>query len=622
MFLAFSSPCFAGTYWVGPSGSATWANCQSATDPGSGNYCGHSTANYYAVAGDTIYLADGTYTRDGGNDYNYGIVAPRNDGTRSGSSCSAWITYTSPPSTTSILDGANGIRGLHLVSNQCVRVTNLNFRNGIGYYGWIRSTSYVQIDNNTFEPTETASEVGFGLWFDSQCSPNYNCWNTHNWVHHNVIGKKRNGETCGEGTDLIRIGDDNSGIPGADMSAANDYNTVENNELRYASHTPLENYGNYVVIRNNFIHNEPWWAQEDSSCNYPNDYYTNAAYDGKYGHRAMQITDGYQRDRMYNLIESNRVGMGSTNPGNNGADCVDIAGPGNVFRYNDLYGAMNSCLMFKYGWGLAVDGNGGTYNRVYNNTMFKCGYGNNEFYELGYSACIAAGGGNCSTTPQAELAIRWYRDTTYGNILKNNLVYDSRRYALSGFDLGMGASDSTIPGTGDTANILVNNWMTPDGDPTFTSTTIPTTAVTTNPLLTLQSSSDAIDGGTSLTLASGSGISSTTLVVDDALFFQDGSWGSNLAKASTGLGGTLEGDWIAVGTVSNVVQISSINYATNTITLASAITWSDDAPVWLYKKSDGTQVLYGTAPDYGAHEYVPLSTSAPTLRGGIIGRIQ
>lgn len=33
------------------------------------------------------------------------------------------------------------------------------------------------------------------------------------------------------------------------------------------------------------------------------------------------------------------------------------------------------------------------------------------------------------------------------------------------------------------------------------------------------------------------------------------------------------------------------------------MTWADDAPIWLYKKSDGTRVLYGSAPDYGAYEY-------------------
>ena len=60
----------------------------------------------------------------------------------------------------------------------------------------------------------------------------------------------------------------------------------------------------------------------------------------------------------------------------------------------------------------------------------------------------------------------------------------------------------------------------------------------------------------------------TTLVVADAMYFQDGTWGSDLAR-----GVTFFPDWIAIGTVTNTVQISSINYATNTITLASPMTW-------------------------------------------------
>ena len=53
---------FAGTYWVHPNGSASWANCQSDTDPGS-NYCSLSTANTNAQAGDTVYFKGGRWKR-------------------------------------------------------------------------------------------------------------------------------------------------------------------------------------------------------------------------------------------------------------------------------------------------------------------------------------------------------------------------------------------------------------------------------------------------------------------------------------------------------------------------------------------------------------------------------
>jgi hypothetical protein len=109
-----------------------------------------------------------------------------------------------------------------------------------------------------------------------------------------------------------------------------------------------------------------------------------------------------------------------------------------------------------------------------------------------------------------------------------------------------------------------------------------------------------------LTTSTNSSTGSTNLTVADASYFQDGTWGSDLAR-----GVTLFPDAIAIGTVSNTVQISAVNYANNSITLASPVTWSSGAPVWLYKKSDGTVVLVGTAPDYGASEYVGTTSAKP-----------
>jgi hypothetical protein len=39
------------------------------------------------------------------------------------------------------------------------------------------------------------------------------------------------------------------------------------------------------------------------------------------------------------------------------------------------------------------------------------------------------------------------------------------------------------------------------------------------------------------------------------------------------------------------------------------MSWNDNAPIWLYKKSDGAQVLAGAGPDFGASEFqtdIPL----------------
>lgn len=120
----------------------------------------------------------------------------------------------------------------------------------------------------------------------------------------------------------------------------------------------------------------------------------------------------------------------------------------------------------------------------------------------------------------------------------------------------------------------------------------------------LQAGSPAKAAGSYLTTVAvadtGSG---TTLVLTDAHYFQPG-WAG------------VSADWIAVGTVGNVVQIASINYATNTITLANGITRNDGDHVWLYKNSSGTVVLTGAAPDMGAFPYgtVGVPASPTNLR--------
>jgi hypothetical protein len=107
----------------------------------------------------------------------------------------------------------------------------------------------------------------------------------------------------------------------------------------------------------------------------------------------------------------------------------------------------------------------------------------------------------------------------------------------------------------------------------------------------LASGSAAIHAGTYLTkVASGDSGSGTSLVVNDAGFFQDGL-GLNAAG--------VQADCVAVGTVTNVTCITSNPY-TGTMTINPAISRSSGQPIWLYSKSDGTQVLTGSAPNIGA----------------------
>jgi hypothetical protein len=106
--------------------------------------------------------------------------------------------------------------------------------------------------------------------------------------------------------------------------------------------------------------------------------------------------------------------------------------------------------------------------------------------------------------------------------------------------------------------------------------------------LQLQSGSPAIGVGGPLTTAVGSGTVSTSLTVADAGFF---SWGYGIPN--------VQPDWIRIGP-STTVQIASINYSTNVITLASPVSWASGAGVYLYKDSSGNIQLNSANPSLGA----------------------
>jgi hypothetical protein len=169
-----------------------------------------------------------------------------------------------------------------------------------------------------------------------------------------------------------------------------------------------------------------------------------------------------------------------------------------------------------------------------------------------------------------------------GFVSRNNLVYDTSCTA------GTLSGCTTTPFSIATGSIYA--------DPLFVSTD--------GSNFSVQSGSPAIASGAYLTTVSGSDSGSgTSLVVNDANFFQDG-W--NIAGVSP--------DCISVTAVGSHVCITSINYATNTLTLSGSIQRTAGDPVWLYSDSTGRRVLLGIAPPVGA----PPSPAPPQGVTGII----
>ncbi|MDD5702479.1 MAG: ubiquitin-activating E1 FCCH domain-containing protein [Dehalococcoidales bacterium] len=445
----------------------------------------------------------------------------------------------------------------------------------------------------------------------------------NNWFHHNIV--RDNGAfTWRDDTELMRVGIE---IVGTSTSALDfsDNNTIEYNHLYHGGHHVLGvNGGRYNVIKNNYIHNEGWFVD--------NGYLEHGCGDktnGVCGYIDMFCT----APRTYggiSLFEGNAIGYGAQYGGPHmitGASGggVTLGTSDNIYRYNDHFSNVSSGLR------LAGSIQYGTYNKVYNNTFYRNGYN-----ESSYGNSVED---DAYLYDSSRIGINFYETDTakvHHNVVKNNLFYlnwAERNRTSTMYYPALNAVSAVMDG----ANTVTNNFYVRDSsylygvsrstpgyesgysvetNPLFVDPDVTTplgenvwTTIGANaykllkPNLSLKTGSTAIDQGTYLTLANGAVTNNNVLTVDDAGYFQDGSWGSSLA--------TLNADWIAIGTVDNVVQISSINYVTNTITLASTKTWADNAPVWLYKKSDGTRVLYDTKPDMGAHEYSEASEITP-----------
>ncbi len=630
MFLLFVCLTFPGvaraqTYWVSPTGAAAWSSCTGSTPLSGASACSVATANSNAAAGNTVYFRNG----------NYGAVTiqPVNSGT----GISNRIIFSAYTDETPTL--TNGNPDVELSGNSYIVMNGFTFNNTTNIIARVENgANHNELVNNAFNNTDGGNGLAASLLYmtgvtsPTEASPQ---WVTHNWIHNNTFTVT--GQALGTGGLGCTDGGNDDVWIGSDYTAgveSDNYNTFENNIMSHGPHMLLSTYGSYLVVRNNVMHNEPWSSgcADNSQTGAYNSYtYSSSnpnysSYNGMFSHRNFQTSTDDTRTGTYILIEGNRLGYAGVNQANDGAEDLTIASPQNIVRYNFMYASMNPGILFKYQFssGVGNGGHGGTYNRVYNNTFYQNGYG--------YPWALTYGAKNCNMSycPWPESAVSIYLGcggtqtaggcgSGLGNWLVNNIFYLSAGYTTFHYDV----LDKGTPSTGWPEINAVHNWCTgsqtstdgngnvgcsANGNPSFNNPDLTNPSSTTLPDLSEQSSSPTIDGGTYLTTATNAGNGSTTLTVADALYFQDGTWGSSLAKASAGLCGTMRPDWIAIGTVTNVVQISVVSYGTynspaGTITLASPMTWSNGAPIWLYSKSDGAGVLVGAAPDYGASEY-------------------
>jgi xanthosine utilization system XapX-like protein len=524
-------------YWVSPSGAATWANARSVTPLAGAAACSLATANANASAGDTIVLRGGTYNT---------AIQPAHSGT----GIDARIIYQAHAGETPVITGANLISIFLNNGASYIKVSGITVRDVERWLHIYRGSSYNEICYCRFEPhAEIAIRIHRGEESAAPC--------VHNWFHHNVAyGQGWVGNTWNDEGNIMQIGT-------LELDGHSGNNTIEDNILYHGGHHIVETWSPYNVVRNNIMHNESWM---DSPANPTSPPVQAPASNGKYGNRCLTLEDQlkWARDGVYNLAENNRMGHAGRPPDDDGADVMELAGHKNIVRFNYIYNAAKDGLYFRAG----TTGMVGSDNRVYRNTV--CYNGQNESHDY---------------YDHRRNGI-FYIPSATANVIRDNIAYQNKHADIFSWypNLPYG-------------NTIENNWLTASGDPLFANPDITDPMSTTLPDLSVRSGSPVIDHGSHLTLALAAGADSTALQVADALYFQDGSWGSALSDVKP--------DWIAIGSVNTIGEIAAVNYATNTITLATPMTWATGAPVWLYRDSSGRRVLYGNAPDIGAYEVAP-----------------
>jgi hypothetical protein len=366
---------------------------------------------------------------------------------------------------------------------------------------------------------------------------------------------------------------------------------VQNNDMSHFG-LGVQTFAQYTIIRNNTFHD-----MNESECG---SFSGNCHLDIIYAERSNTVASDLVQYQLWEGNTGNTItgpdGKGlwtaADNPNGCGTSCFNVIG-----RYN---------VLAHFGSATAGQTSGFLNVKFYNNSVIDPG---------------ASFRGSPATAD--------YRDTTStGGAEINNLFYYPVSVAQSWGWAPYALSSGDEPGFTAGANLafctsspcsLLDRYGNANGFATDSPMIASNILATSDPLVNysggnfnLSASSQALNAGTHLTtVASGDSGSGTSLVVTDAGFFQDG-----LGLNSAGV----QADCISVTTVGNHICITAVNYATNTLTLASGITRSRGDPVWLYSDSKGGQVLVGSAPNIGATFAVTSSSkpAAPTNLSAIV----
>jgi len=496
----------------------------------------------------------------------------KSDGSGNFATIQACANVTAPGDTCTVYAGTyNETPDITKSGTSAGRITfTVNAGDVVNVYGFIVDANYVTVNGfNITDPSLSHSYYGIDIPHSqtgdsisnntiTQVGINGPCIMTHGSAPSSYINITGN---------TISWCSAIPGQPNANASTgievSGDHFLIQNNKIFHTTNG-ISGTEDHVVVRNNT------WGPVNDAVDFPGCHET-AGCDTHADFLeviASSSTNGYLLIERNN--ENNILGVGGAH-----FYIVNSTGTTAIDRFNTQYSVGSGYL-----------GNNGTSAnfsnwKEYNDTMFS-----NQVQQTSGGGTVSTwvGGPNGAfinnlmyndVYPAGTKSAYYFVDSASnsGFVSRNNLVYDTSCTA------GTLSGCTTTPFSNATGSIY--------SDPLFVSTD--------GSNFSVQSGSPAIAGGAYLTTVSGSDSGSgTSLVVNDANFFQDG-W--NISGVSP--------DCISVTAVGNHVCITSINYATNTLTLSGSIQRTAGDPVWLYSDSTGRKILLGIAPGIGAPQSPP-----------------
>ncbi len=507
----FSTTIYPATYWVTPTGTASWANSRSQLPLSGAAGCNMATANANAAAGDTVILRGGIYGTG---------ISPTNSGTASDRIL--FKGYAGETATISCNATAINARGKIYLTFDGLNAS------GNKVFADLRSASNVWLINSTLINSSDSTggwPVGILMYTNSRYNRIMNC----------TVGNSGYMTSNDDIGGLINIGS------WEDSTDSSGYNLLEGNTFFHGGHHIMEIASKYNIIRNNTFHNEDW-----TPCPRP-------SAGNLCGNRDIIIEDDYDDD-YWNVLEGNRIAFsGASIDDATGASGLSVRGPHTIVRNNMVYCNAGPGISFY------ADASGSydpRYEHVFHNVFYNNGISvlSQSDFRYTFGLLFDNVAGNNPAIPIVNVAI------------KNNLFYQNDGgdmyfyYTNTASQTVMGNYYATASYNSTPLAAFSGNTVSV-ADPLFSDIGRP---VTVSEIMNfdfhLKTGSPVIDKGGFLTTTTGSG-SGPVITVVDAGYFCDGY-------------GITYGDVVQLQGQTDTARIVKADYTANTITVDKSLTWT------------------------------------------------